>query len=104
MEFFCLIETEGCQVPYLDYLPVDSLDEARAQVRLLMSERSLPVSAQIFAGNERLDTLMPCGASTRQRGPWSSVIPAPCGLQSGDCPFPSPGVAGQRGGGCRSPL
>jgi hypothetical protein len=100
MEFFCLIETEGCQVPHLEYLPVDSLDEARAKVRLLMREHRLPVSARIFAGNERLDTLMPCGTSTRQRGPWSSVIPDRCGLHSGDCPFPTPRVALRRGGGC----
>ena len=88
MNFFCLIETEGSQVPYLQYLPVSSLEDARTHVRRLLTEHTRPLSARIFAGEESLDTLMPCGTSTRQRGPWSADVPAGCSPECETCSGP----------------
>lgn len=59
MDFFCLIETEGQQVPYLEWLQVSSLDEARTQARRILREHRRPLAAHIFAGNEQLDVLRP---------------------------------------------
>lgn len=59
MDFFCLIETEGCQVPHLEWLPVSSLDEARTQARRMLREHQRPLAAHIYAGNHQLDVLKP---------------------------------------------
>lgn len=59
MDFFCLIETEGHRVPHLEWLPVNSLDEARAQARRMLREHQRPLAAHIYAGDEQLDVLRP---------------------------------------------
>ncbi len=59
MYFFCLIETEVCQVPHLEWLPVDTLEEAREHTRRVLIQHRLPIAAHIYADNEQLDTLRP---------------------------------------------
>ena len=59
VDFFCLIETEDHQVPHLEWLPVNSLAEARAHAKRMLQEHQRPLAAHIFANNEQLDVLRP---------------------------------------------
>jgi hypothetical protein len=57
--FFCLVETKDSDVPHMELLPADDLDEARFWARRMLTEHAMPVAAHIFRNDERLDTLRP---------------------------------------------
>lgn len=59
MTFICFVETATSSVPYMEPLPVDTLEEARAHARRLLDEHRAPVAAHIFNGDEPLETLTP---------------------------------------------
>ena len=59
MYYFCLVETKTCLVPHLEWLPVDTLDEARDLARRALNQHLMPLAAHIYANDERVDTVEP---------------------------------------------
>lgn len=57
--FYCLVETKACQVPHLEWLPVDTLEEARDHARRALNRHLMPIAAHIYVDDERLDTVEP---------------------------------------------
>lgn len=59
MNFFCLVETETCSTPHLEWLPVDTLDEARDHARRALNQHLMPIAAHIYADDELFETIRP---------------------------------------------
>lgn len=57
--FICFVETETSSVPYMEPMPVDTLEEARAHARRLLEDHRAARAAHIFNGDEPLETLTP---------------------------------------------
>ena len=59
MMFICYVETWDCNVPHMEPLPADTLDEARLCARRLLQDQDRSLAAHIFRDDVRLDTLVP---------------------------------------------
>lgn len=57
MIYFCFVELEGCNVPYMEPMPVDTLEEAREYARRLLCDQHRALGAHIFADEDYLGTL-----------------------------------------------
>lgn len=59
MTFFCYIDTQTSAVPYMEALPVDSLEEARFLALRMLGQHRKALAAHIFREDDRVDTLIP---------------------------------------------
>lgn len=57
--FFCLVETQASHVPHLEWLRVDTLEEAGIHARRTLNQHLMPIAAHIDADSEKLDTVRP---------------------------------------------
>lgn len=59
MNFFCLVETDRSSTPHLEWLPVDTVEDARDHARRVLNQHLMPIAAHIYAEDERVDTIRP---------------------------------------------
>ncbi|MFN6980899.1 MAG: hypothetical protein ACK4NU_03135 [Brevundimonas sp.] len=57
MIYFCFVELKGCTVPYMEPMPVETLEEARAYARGLIRDQPRALGGYIIVGDEHLNTL-----------------------------------------------
>jgi hypothetical protein len=57
MFYFCLVETDFCR-PHLEWLPGETVGEARCYERRLPNRLRKLTATHIYADDERLDLLM----------------------------------------------
>lgn len=57
--FICFVETRTSDVPHMEPLPVDTLEDARACARQMLAAHQEPLVAHLFNDQERVDTLLP---------------------------------------------
>lgn len=57
MTYFCFIDSKGATVPYMEPVPVDTLDEAKARAAALLAQHSSGVVAHLFYGDEYATTI-----------------------------------------------
>lgn len=57
MDYICYIDSASSDVPFMDVITSDDLDEVRAYARRLMAERPASTGARLFRGSEFIEDL-----------------------------------------------
>lgn len=57
--FICFVESHTSDVPYMEPIPVDTVEEARARARQMLAAHEAPIMAHLFCDQDKVETLMP---------------------------------------------
>ena len=57
MDYICYIDSATSDVPFMDVITSEDLDEVRAYARRLLAERPAATGARLFQGSEFIEDL-----------------------------------------------